>query len=87
SLGIAVKVVTGDNAAVAAKVCHDLGLPEGAAVTGAQIDALDDPRSSRSGPAARALTGAAPASPGGPLQHWGRPSEALEQLAQCCTGQ
>jgi Mg2+-importing ATPase len=42
SLGIAVKVVTGDNAAVAAKVCHDLGLAEGAAVTGAQIDALDD---------------------------------------------
>ncbi|MCU1602426.1 MAG: magnesium-translocating P-type ATPase [Frankiales bacterium] len=42
SLGIAVKVVTGDNAAVAVKVCHDLGLAEGAAVTGAQIDALDD---------------------------------------------
>ncbi|PYC87330.1 magnesium-translocating P-type ATPase [Streptomyces tateyamensis] len=41
-LGIAVKVVTGDNAAVAAKVCHDLGLGEGDAMTGTEIDALDD---------------------------------------------
>jgi Mg2+-importing ATPase len=41
-LGIAVKVVTGDNPAVAVKVCHDLGLGDGAAMTGAQINALDD---------------------------------------------
>ncbi len=41
-LGIAVKVVTGDNAAVAAKVCHDLGLGEGEAMTGTEVDALDD---------------------------------------------
>ncbi len=41
-LGIAVKVVTGDNAAVAVKVCHDLGLTAGSALTGTQIDALDD---------------------------------------------
>ncbi len=42
NLGIAVKVVTGDNAAVAVKVCHDLGLDEGEALTGADLDALDD---------------------------------------------
>jgi P-type Mg2+ transporter len=41
-LGIAVKVVTGDNAAVAAKVCRDVGLGDGGAMTGADLDALDD---------------------------------------------
>ncbi|MEO6956100.1 MAG: magnesium-translocating P-type ATPase, partial [Antricoccus sp.] len=41
-LGIAVKVVTGDNPIVAAKVCHDLGLTDGEAMTGTQIGALDD---------------------------------------------
>ncbi|MFF1612386.1 magnesium-translocating P-type ATPase [Amycolatopsis sp. NPDC058278] len=43
-LGVAVKVVTGDNSAVAAKVCHDLGLGDGAALTGADLDGLDDTR-------------------------------------------
>jgi Mg2+-importing ATPase len=41
-LGVTVKVVTGDNAKVAAKVCHDLGLPAGPAVTGADLAATDD---------------------------------------------
>jgi Mg2+-importing ATPase len=41
-LGVAVKVVTGDNAAVAAKVCHDLGLPDSGVMTGSEVDALDD---------------------------------------------
>ena len=41
-LGIAVKVVTGDNPTVAMKVCHDLGLGDGAALTGADLGALDD---------------------------------------------
>jgi Mg2+-importing ATPase len=41
-LGIAVKVVTGDNPAVAVKVCHDLSLAGAVALTGAQVDALDD---------------------------------------------
>ena len=41
-LGITVKVVTGDNPAVALKVCHDLGLDGGGALTGSDLDALDD---------------------------------------------
>jgi Mg2+-importing ATPase len=41
-LGIAVKVVTGDNPAVAGKVCRDLGRGDGSAVTGTDLDALDD---------------------------------------------
>ena len=41
-LGIAVKVVTGDNPAVAMKVCHDIGLGDGRALTGVDLAALDD---------------------------------------------
>jgi Mg2+-importing ATPase len=41
-LGVTVKIVTGDNPAVATKVCEDLGLPAGKPLTGADIDALDD---------------------------------------------
>jgi Mg2+-importing ATPase len=42
NLGIAVKVVTGDNAAVAVKVCADLGLSGTEALTGTDLDTLDD---------------------------------------------
>ena len=42
SLGIDVKIVTGDNAAVAVKVCRDLGLGDAEALTGADLAALDD---------------------------------------------
>ncbi len=41
-LGVTVKVLTGDNPAVAAKVCAGLGLPSGRVMTGADIDAADD---------------------------------------------
>lgn len=41
-LGVKVKVLTGDNPAVAAKVCAGLGLPPGRVMTGADIDAADD---------------------------------------------
>ncbi len=40
--GIAVKVVTGDNELVAARVCADVGIDVGDVVTGSEIDAMDD---------------------------------------------
>ena len=42
ALGIEVKVVTGDNPVVAAKVCADLGLGSAPALTGTDVDGLDD---------------------------------------------
>ena len=42
SLGITVKVVTGDHPTVALKVCRDLGLEGATALTGADLDQLDD---------------------------------------------
>jgi len=41
-LGVTVKILTGDNPVVAAKVCADLGLPPGHVATGADIDAAGD---------------------------------------------
>ncbi|MBT2452038.1 magnesium-translocating P-type ATPase [Streptomyces sp. ISL-43] len=42
--GIAVKVVTGDNELVAARVCADVGIDVGHVVSGSsELDALDDP--------------------------------------------
>ena len=41
-LGVTVKVVTGDNATVAATVCRELHLPVQGVLTGSDIDALDD---------------------------------------------
>ena len=41
-LGIAVKVVSGDNAEVSAKVCADLGLPATAPLTGRDVDGASD---------------------------------------------
>ena len=41
-LGVAVKIVTGDNPVVAAKVCTDLGLPVAGTLTGTDLDRLDD---------------------------------------------
>ena len=42
SLGVAVKIATGDNAKVAEKVCADLGMVSGGTLTGGDIDALSD---------------------------------------------
>ena len=42
-LGITVKVATGDNAVVAEKVCRDLGMAAGRTLTGAEVEAMDDP--------------------------------------------
>lgn len=41
-LGVALKVVTGDNATVAMQVCADLGLPAGKACTGADLEGLGE---------------------------------------------
>jgi P-type Mg2+ transporter len=41
-LGIAVKVVSGDNAEVSAKVCADLGLPASTPLTGDAVDSASD---------------------------------------------
>jgi Mg2+-importing ATPase len=41
-LGVTVKILTGDNPVVAAKVCADLGLPTGQVATGADIDEAGD---------------------------------------------
>jgi Mg2+-importing ATPase len=41
-LGLTVKVVTGDNPLVAQTVCREVGLDVGRALTGADVDALDD---------------------------------------------
>ncbi|MGW4409777.1 magnesium-translocating P-type ATPase [Nonomuraea sp. NPDC004702] len=43
-LGITVKVLTGDNPAVAAKLCADLGLPGGRVLTGQDVEDADDSR-------------------------------------------
>ena len=41
-LGIAVKIITGDNATVAAKVCRDVGVVVDQILTGVDLDRLDD---------------------------------------------
>ncbi|MFI9592749.1 magnesium-translocating P-type ATPase [Nonomuraea sp. NPDC052265] len=43
-LGVTVKVLTGDNPAVAAKLCADLGLTGGRVLTGQDVDGADDAR-------------------------------------------
>ena len=40
--GVTVKVLTGDNEVVSAKICHEVGLDPGRPVLGPQIDSLDD---------------------------------------------
>ena len=42
ALGIIVKVITGDSREVAVKVCHDLGLEVLGALTGDEVDAMED---------------------------------------------
>jgi Mg2+-importing ATPase len=42
ALGIAVKIITGDNGVVARKVCRDIGLVVSGALTGAELEHLDD---------------------------------------------
>lgn len=41
-LGVAVKIITGDNGMVAAKVCRDIGIEAGTVLSGGQLDDLDD---------------------------------------------
>jgi Mg2+-importing ATPase len=46
-LGVEVKVITGDNAVVANKVCRDIGLKVLGTITGSELDALDDEQLAR----------------------------------------
>ena len=41
-IGVAVKIITGDNGVVASKVCQDLDLAVESVLTGAELDGLDD---------------------------------------------
>ncbi len=41
-LGVAVKVITGDNGIVAEKVCRDIGVDVKAVLSGVEVEALDD---------------------------------------------
>jgi Mg2+-importing ATPase len=41
-LNVELKIITGDNDRVAAKVCGDLGLPVGRTITGVELDQLDE---------------------------------------------
>ena len=41
-IGIAVKIITGDNGIVASKVCEQIGITVEAVLTGKELDALDD---------------------------------------------
>lgn len=41
-VGITVKIITGDNGAVAGKVCRDIGLEVTGVITGVELDRLDD---------------------------------------------
>jgi Mg2+-importing ATPase len=41
-LGIDVKIITGDNGAVASKVCRDIGVSVGQILSGAELERLDD---------------------------------------------
>ena len=51
ALGIAVKIITGDNGTVAAKVCRDIGVELSGVLSGADIEALDDDQLSEAIPA------------------------------------
>ena len=42
--GVAVKILTGDNERVTAKVCRDVGMPVSELVLGRDVDAMDDAR-------------------------------------------
>ena len=46
-LGVQVKVITGDNAIVANKVCRDIGLKVLGTMTGSELDTLDDDQLAR----------------------------------------
>jgi Mg2+-importing ATPase len=43
-LGVEVKIITGDNGLVAAKVCSDIGLDCSGVLSGTEVEALDDDR-------------------------------------------
>ncbi|HVC40865.1 MAG TPA: magnesium-translocating P-type ATPase [Candidatus Saccharimonadales bacterium] len=60
TLGIEVKVITGDNGTVAATVCTQIGVDPGAVLTGKALDALDDAQLAAVIPATRVFARVSP---------------------------
>ena len=58
-LGVTVKIITGDNGLVAAKVCADIGFACAGVLSGADMESLDDDQLERPSPPRQCSPGSA----------------------------